>query len=803
MMLKNAKGECDMKIINKLSILMAATAAMMAAGAEFRISPDGDDTGDGSKAKPVKTLQRAVELARALEREEEKVIVFEDGFYPFEKPVRFVASDYDFTIKAEHPGKAILSGSVKLTGWRQDENDPRLLVADLPFEPEEGALYTLASGSEWCGLASFPEKGRLRYKSAGENNHTYLQYDMKSLPEGVNLSGLDLKSAWLIIPQEWATTRTGIATNDVANGAFILKSKTNMPIGQYNQGFTLMNTRHGVRKPGMWMYEATAKKVVYWPREGETADNLDCEISRAMAIFDVHNTKNMKVSGLVMQGCAMSFANNNIYSAGPANAVFSMKGAYRLEVDNVVIRNTAGGGIAALKPVKCVTRNSHVYNVGGTAIDYIDGGDASDVINCHVHDYGRLNSAACGVGLQISNVKCIGNHIHDGPGNGVVLWSDNSIFASNHLHHVMQVQRDGGGLYGGYNNTLVKDNYVHDIGGWPGLYADEGSQNSVFCGNTFENCWWPTHMHQTQFITVSNNVMKCDRPMRFSFQGSGHGRFCDNKIYTTKPITNDPYLANCDFWGHNEVFVKQEDGSYKSTGLVTLERVKPKPGTMEIYSLCGKPELPISATEPADAGELRLAALCGKLEPPISATDEMSFRAFGIPWNKRGYVGVGEDGYPNPGVPFSSVQIAYDDRYLYVGFERKYNALCGYPAMQNFTSRGWRHCDANRVEFEGGRRITTYPDGTFETNDKGNFKMTKDDVKFRGGGACIMRIPLDTLNINGAKPKEPGKLDVIGCEIKFNAMIWVEDLRELKALYGPDGKNYATGTLKFLGPNSK
>jgi hypothetical protein len=123
--------------------------------------------------------------------------------------------------------------------------------------------------------------------------------------------------------------------------------------------------------------------------------------------------------------------------------------------------------------------------------------------------------------------------------------------------------------------------------------------------------------------------------------------------------------------------------------------------------------------------------------------------------------------------------------------------------MQNFTSRGWRHCDANRVEFEGGRQITAYPDGTFETNDKGNFKMTKDDVKFRGGGACIMRIPLDTLNINGAKPKEPGKLDVIGCEIKFNAMIWVEDLRELKALYGPDGKNYATGTLKFLGPNSK
>jgi len=126
-------------------------------------------------------------------------------------------------------------------------------------------------------------------------------------------------------------------------------------------------------------------------------------------------------------------------------------------------------------------------------------------------------------------------------------------------------------------------------------------------------------------------------------------------------------------------------------------------------------------------------------------------------------------------------------------------AVAAVPLLTSRQAANWDAHSSNpysRAEFSAGKAL-------FETNDKDNFKMTKDDVKFRGGGACIMRIPLDTLNINGAKPKEPGKLDVIGCEIKFNAMIWVEDLRELKALYGPDGKNYATGTLKFLGPNSK
>ena len=122
----------------KILTILASVLALPALSAEFWVDPAGDDRNDGSAAKPVKTLQRALDRVRAVLRDEPKTIVVRDGVYPFEKPVCLTADDYDLTIRAEHGGKAVFSGAVKLTGWRKDDEDPKLLVADLPFLPKDG-----------------------------------------------------------------------------------------------------------------------------------------------------------------------------------------------------------------------------------------------------------------------------------------------------------------------------------------------------------------------------------------------------------------------------------------------------------------------------------------------------------------------------------------------------------------------------------------------------------------------------------------------------------------------------------------
>ena len=774
------------RTVQPCAILAAtALAALSAAAVEVRMSPDGDDANDGSAAKPVKTLARAVALVRAAERDEDHFITVADGFYPFSKPVKLGERDYDLTIRAEHPGRAVFSGAEKVTGWRTDPEDKRFLVADMPFEVTAGMKPALIVNGTMCAIAAYPAKGTLKYK-APEGSSSIL-YDSG----GADFSSIDLKSAWLVLPQEWSALSSAIAEHDADGKVFTLaRGKVN----KFNQGYRLMNTRHGLNAPGTWMFEATAGRVVYWPREGETAETLDASLARANGIIFAWRSRGIRLEGLVFEGCATRPECSNPYGDS-RNAAIGI-GSAEVTVDGCEVRLCAGTGIQATKPWRTRVLRSHVHHVGGACIDYFDGGYASDVEWCHLH-HGGLVSRAALAHLQISNARFVGNKVHDGPANGVVMWTTYSVFASNEVSRVMYASRDGGGLYGGFKHCVLSDNYVHDIGAWPGLYVDEGSLDVVYRGNRFERCFWPVHAHQSQYIVVTNNVFVNDSPMRFSFQGSGHCVFADNRIYTGAPVKDDKYRDNCDFWGRNEVFVRQADGEYKPAGVVTLERRRRSPGTIEA------PDVSSRRT------------------PPLSPRGEIVFDAFD---RKPVTTETGADGYPACGVPFAFVNVAHDEYYLYVSIRRKWNQFGPHAGWKNATTSGWGHSDCDRLDFEGGLYVLVHPTGRFECSRQ--LAMEQDDVKTAGSDNVMIRVPLAGLGVKGAQralerleldseddglllteeagdelkgseKKLPKAMDVSGRSIKFNASVWIEDTRESKSLFPPDGGNFATGELKF------
>lgn len=776
-------------------------AAMAVGAVELHMSPTGDDRNSGTPARPVKTLARAIELLRANEKDAPKTIWVADGVYPFEQPVILTVNDFDITIRAKHARKAVFTGAVRLTGWRKDPADSRFLVADLPFKPKEGVRLTLTSSGEWRDIASYPDypTGPVLKRQSTPSKEEFVYTDE------IDFSDVDLASAWVFVPLEWTSCTSRIKEYDTARKTIRLVTPAGRLMSEFNRGFRLLNTRQGLRKPGMWMFENTGRRVIYWPCEGETPKNLDVYLSRSHSLIALGRSSGVRIEGLVLEGCSADPEFNNPYEH-PMSAAVTMQRTTGATVDNCEIRNCAGRGVYGLSPTKCAVTRSHVHHHGAECVYYFDGGSASDVMWSELHDSGLLGVSKV-LGMQLSDCRCVGNKIYNSPSCGAIMWSARSVFASNEVYHCMYASHDGGGLYGGFTDCVIHDNYVHDLPAWAGLYADEGSRRCVYYNNRFERCNWPIHMHLTQNIVVSNNVFKNDRAMRFSFQGSGHGVFCDNKIYATTKPTDDKYRENCDFWGRNRYYLLQPNGSYKDAGPLTLEPVRPAP------QVCNLPRVP-------DGGRL-----------PIGYGGRVDWDAFIRPMRWNGNTHVAADGHMVPGFPYDAVYVSYDRMYLYFGVVRRYSTLVEYPGMKNLTSTGWKHCDATRISFEGGRVLTVFPNGECETEGK-MFSPAKDDLSFRKDGSFIVRIPLETLKVRGARRKSvsleieteddgllladgsadvgrkseknlPDPVDVIGCSLNFNVTTWFEDFREEKSLFARNGKDYATGTLRFVEPPAR
>lgn len=736
------------------------------------VSPKGKDSNPGlASGKPVKTLPRAIEIARKLDTDGPRTIVLADGTYPVEESVKIKAHDISLTIRAQNRGKAVISGFADVTGWQADAGSTNLLVAPLPFKAEPERLYLFLSGEKPAALSKYPDQGRLAYDATkGGGNWQWINYRAESFPKDFDVGSLDLKSVWLVLPQEWATTRTYLDEVDVVNHRLHMKKKASMELGEFNQGFTLMNTRPGLTKPGMWMFEADAGRIVYWPRKGETAETLNCRITRARCLFEVQSVSSLVFEGLVLEGCYALMTSPGIWSAEPLSAALSVKCSRKVVVSNCEIRHSASAGVMFLKADACKVVKSNIHDVGTSCVDFIDGGVGNVAVEgCELHHGGIFSPSSPLLNLQIVKATVRNNHIHHGPGNGAVMWSRDSLFASNHIHHVMSVQRDGGGLYGAYNYTVVKNNYVHDTGAWPCLYADEGSQHTVFTGNLCKH-WWPTHAHCTRFVAITNNTFVCPGGHRFSFQGSGGGTFSDNRLYLSRDVNERDYISleSCREWARNDVWLVNANGDKTHLGKRTFK--------------CGVPDrvLPLLALQ-TPPGSTPISA-DGK------AIDSTAWLATGRDVIRPYQLAEGGSMY---GVPGSELKLAWDKSHLYVKVTTIYNAFAGYLGSRNLDGTSWGHWDGVKLYFPNGLWVEFYANGQAKSSDPavlaGGEARYKGTVRF--GLEYAMSIPIGMLGLSEG--------DIAGQKIPFNVCARNEDHRTSAWAFRPKGKDVLTGELEF------
>ena len=729
--------------------------------ARIYVSPKGDDGHDGSSKRPVRTIARGLACARDVRSDAPREVMLADGVWELEEPLRICSQDFEVTICAEHPGKAVISGGVRLSGWAPDESDPRFLVAKLPFKPAADTILSLTVGGESREVAVYPADGkRARYSGSGK---TQLNYDPSEFPRGFDMDGVDLTSAWVTVPQEWASTSSRLASVDSVGHILTLANSTGLDLGSFNTGFSIHNVRIGLTKPGMWMYERG--KVVYWPKPGETAENLVVIVSRLQRLVVLDHAQNLTLSGLVFTDTASSLAKPaKIWEYAAAVLAVISPG---FTAKDCKVANCAGHGICMWKAARTKVTNCCVHDVGQCGIYFYDGGArGNEVRGNEVYRVGRLNPASAGIYMEIEGIQCIGNYVHDNPGNGLVLWSQFSMIAENRLDDNMLVQRDGGGLYGAYDYTVVRDNKCHyrKPSAWPALYADEGSQHTKITGNRVEGTGWATHVHCAQFCEVTGNTCIFDGTVKMTFQGSAHCTCKGNRICSARGYDNPQDLVSCDVWADNEVYVPgQVKGKFRKVKTLSVDI--PRPPQYE-------------------AGRVVACSSTGIMLDGAGA--EYPLTGYGL----RRLV----DGRDYVGCPSFSLKLAYDENSLYVYSGFVYSRFAPYSG-RICDGHGWHCADGLRLVFGGGRQVTLYADGTVEANGLVVGKSdvaVKPSVDFRDTFGYELRVSLVSL---GFKKGEP----MAQKEMAFNAIAYNADHYEDHYLFAPVEGKELSGKLVFGG----
>jgi hypothetical protein len=552
--------------------------AHAASAADFHVAPNGDDSNAGTKEKPLATLQAARDAARTAGAGPHRIIVL-PGDYFLAKTLELDARDNGLTIETAEPGKATLYGGKLVTGWRPDGE--KFWCADLSGV-KEGTwdFRALVVNGRMPERARMPESGTFIHQSKfdvqwlssvgggwarppTQEELTTMLYDPKDVP-----ATLDARNAEVRVYHMWDESLVGVARNDTERHALIFKPAAKSPPGAFGvKKYAIFNTREGMTKPGQWYLDRTAGRVVYWPLPGEDMTRARVVAPILERIIGIVGTSKAPIEKITLRGLSLQATTTPLkpggFAAGAFDGALGLDRARHCVLEKLEIANVGGQGIVARELADCQIRDCHIHHIGACGIRA--NGAATLVARNHLHHVGVYYPSAVALSASHNSrsadekgFRIYRNEIHDTPYSGIIGAGSGHMIEENLIYRVMREMQDGGAIYGGMRNSILRGNVVRDVVklgegyGVSAYYLDEGAQDCVVERNVAVGVERPTHNHIARNLIIRDNVFIAETNMTLSFQRSGGCTFSGNTLFAPGKITVSPPNA-IKLWTNNVV----------------------------------------------------------------------------------------------------------------------------------------------------------------------------------------------------------------------------------------------------------
>jgi hypothetical protein len=551
--------------------------SMAAIAAVWHLSPAGEADGDGSAAKPFPSLQAAF-MALPGAPAEAMVLKLAPGTYRITSALEITpAHTRGKRLLIDGGGKAVISGGRQLEKKDVSKDDRRWT-----FHLADGPVRELFVNGQRRSRSRLPQTGWFRVDEALPDKRGGFTAQTE-LPPAADAELLFLHD-WSIsrVPVESITNRLLKTTGPIGFPAahFVIDHFEKHP------RFCLEDDEAFLTEPGTWCNQRSSERrqIVYIPRVGETAQNTTLEIPVATQLLRVTGTAeqtlhDVRFSGITFEHCRFELPPSG-YAEGQATKhvprdvvpgtgdphgqwkfvpwAIEVSYAKKVVFNDCRIRNMGGGGIL-LGPAteSCALENCHIDSISGNGIGIGEGAErkadngrrwyqanpsetatSNRVERCLIENCGTQFHGAVGIWVGLAkDSRIVRNEVRHLPYTGIsVGWMWNpepspcggNLVAGNHIHHVMQMLSDGGGIYtlGHQPGTILRDNLIHDVplntgrAESNGMFLDQGSSGFLIEGNLiYGTDRSPLRFHKAGKLTVTGNQWQLPPnipPLRFN-----------------------------------------------------------------------------------------------------------------------------------------------------------------------------------------------------------------------------------------------------------------------------------------------
>ncbi len=543
-------------------LILVCCSVLPLAAVEIRVNP----------AVGIEEIQKRVRAKIAEGLKEDLHVVMETGMYRLKKPWEMDARDCDPTgkhkviyrkAKPDDPlCKVAISGGVEVRGWRKEEDGT--WTAKIPRgvgEPRE-----MFNGITRLKRARFPNEGWLRVEKVGEDRRTNFIWgeyttDLKGGRKG-HLNGKKLVGAELIFLHDWSMSRIEIEAMDDKERRLTLKHPAGCVAAHYAMDHFEKQARYAIEghpslidQPGEWAIDDSSgeKRIRYMPRREQKIEDFTPTLPRLTKLLTIAGTKENPLKNIYFQGlffahCAWKLPEGG-YASGQAtiheqrtqddpskrimipaavtldyvkdsgfkggrffmlggNGLWMRRGCEEIWIEKVDFSDISGNGLM----------------IGDVADHKEDTTEGVSVDGCVVEECGAQFFGAVGIWQGIANRSIISeNSVRNLPYTGISIgwrWNDelssanNNHVLRNHIHEVMQVLSDGGGIYtlGRQPMSFLHENHIHGIptnagrAESNGIFMDQGSSEFMVVENLiYDVAKSPLRFHRALENDVGDN----------------------------------------------------------------------------------------------------------------------------------------------------------------------------------------------------------------------------------------------------------------------------------------------------------